>query len=352
MVKGMFRGLGALALALLCACGGDDGAAPAQRSMVPAKQRNAAREGNRAPAVARVRFVPANPEPGDAIEARPEASDPDGDSLRFSYRWTVNGRPLAVTGATLPAGSTQREDRVEVAVVANDGLLESADVRSRVSVSPSAPHVQAIYFDPHEGVKPGDELTALVDASAADDAQVRLEYVWLVNGDETREHKRSFPTAGLHRGDRVQVKVTAFDGDAAGDPVVSGELVLANSPPAIAGIPAPQREGDAFRYQFEAKDPDGDRSLRYALTKAPTGMTIDPIYGVATWRPTKEQAGTHAIEVKVSDNHGDASTLAFEVTVTATETPAPPADGREPAQAAKPAPAKAAPAEAAPERNY
>jgi hypothetical protein len=76
---------------------------------------------------------------------------------------------------------------------------------------------------------------------------------------------------------------------------------------------------------------------------------------VATWRPTKEQAGTHAIEVTVTDNHGDASKLAFEVTVTATEKRGKPAEGAAPAEGAKAAPAKAAPAadaEAEPERNY
>lgn len=348
----MARGAGAVALALVCACGSGEAAGPQQQSMVPQRARDAEREDNRAPTLVQVALAPGHPVPGAAIEAKVEARDPDGDPLRFSYRWTVNGRPLAATGAILPAGSAFRDDRVEVTVVASDGLLESEEAGARATVEPSAPTIHAVAFDPPEGVKPGDPVTALVDASAADDARLRLEYVWLVNGDEVRQRERTFDTAELRRGDRLRVRVTAHDDDAAGDPMESGELVMANSPPEIAGIPKPEREGDAFRYQFEARDPDGDRMLRYALSEAPPGMSIDPIYGIATWRPTQEQAGKHAIEVVVTDNHGDGSKLRFEVDVTATVTPAP---GSAPAAAAKgPAPqAAAAPTPpAAPARTY
>jgi hypothetical protein len=336
------RGLAAAALGLVCACGGET-APKAQASMVPAKKaRDAARAGdNHAPVVERVRFEPRTPVAGEALTAHAQASDADGDSLRLTYRWFVNGRPVAGRGETLPAGSVGRDQRVEVEVVANDGLEDSEPMRARASADALAPTIRAVYFDPSEGVKPGTEVAALVDAGAADDASLRLEYAWLVNGDETRQRGRTFDTTGLHRGDRVQARVVARDGEAASDPFLSPELVLANSPPVLAGIPKPERDGDAFRYQFEASDPDGDRSLRYALTEAPSGMTIDPIYGVATWRPGEAQAGAHTIEVAVTDNHGDGSKLRFEVTVTATTTNAP-----APGQAAAAAQPPAAPAEA------
>lgn len=334
------RGLAALAVGLACACGGGESAPKAQASMVPAKRARAAARAdeNRPPVIERVRFEPRAPVAGEPLAARVEASDPDGDSLRFQYRWSVNRRPLAVSGPTLPAGSVGRDDRVEVEVVASDGRSESDPVTARAAAEALAPTIRAVYFDPHEGVKPGDEVTALVDAGAADDATLRLDYEWIVNGEPTRERGRSFAAEGLQRGDKLQVRVVAWDGESASDPFVSPELVLANSPPVLAGIPAAERDGDAFRYRFEASDPDGDRSLRWTLAEAPAGMTIDPIYGVATWRPTKEQAGVHAIEVAVTDNHGDGSKLRFEVTVTATESPAPPAGASAPPAKAAEAP--------------
>jgi hypothetical protein len=332
------RGVAALALGLVCACGGDD-VPKAQASMVPAKPRRAEPTAgpNQAPVLERVRFEPRAPVAGEPLTAHAQASDADGDALRFTYHWLVNGRPAASQGQTLPAGAFGRDDRIEVEVVANDGVADSEPLRARASAEGLAPTIRAVYFDPHENVKPGDEVAALVDASAANDASLRLDYAWLVNGEEARARDRAFDTTGLHRGDRVQVRVVARDGDAASDPFLSPELTLANSPPVLAGIPKAEQEGDAFRYQFEATDPDGDRSLRWALNEAPPGMTIDPIYGVATWRPTEEQAGAHTIEVAVTDNHGDGSKLRFEVTVTATKTPPPAAEGSAPAPPAKPA---------------
>jgi hypothetical protein len=340
-------GVGAFALVLLCACGGTE-SGPPQQSMVPQKSGPAARAQNRAPLVERVVFEPAEPVPGRAIQAKVEARDPDGDPLRLTYRWTLNGRPVAEDGESLSGDALSRDDRVEVAVVASDGFLESQEAHARVAVQPSAPLINMVSFDPSEDVKPGTEVTALVDASAADDAQLRLDYRWLVNGDETRARGRSFDTTELRRGDKLQVEVTASDGDASSEPVLSTALEMANSPPKLAGIPKAERVGDAFRYQFEAKDPDGDRSLRFSLGEAPAGMTIDPIYGVATWRPTKEQAGRHVIEVAVNDNHGEGSTLRFTVDVTATETPAP---GQAPPAAGQAAAPAAAPP-AAPARTY
>lgn len=342
MSERWLRGLGALALGLVCACGGSDNSGPEQRTMVPVKK--SARDGeNRAPVVSEVRLEPARPAPGDTVEARVEASDPDGDLVKLRYRWSVNGRTLGVSGSVLPAGSAARDDRIELAVVASDGTLDSQESRVRATVEPRAPSLVSVSFDAPEPLKPGDDISALVDASAGDDAALRLEYRWFVNGNELRERKRTLSTAGLKRGDRIQVKVRAQDGDALSGTLTSKEIVLGNAPPEIAGIPKAEREGDAFRYRFEAKDPDGDRSLRWSLAQAPAGMTIDPIYGVASWRPTKEQAGTHAIEVVVTDNHGDGSRLRFEVTATVSDKPA--------GEPAKGAPA-AAETPAAPARTY
>jgi len=320
MSEKWLAGLGAFALGLVCACGGSDSSGPQQRSMVPAQPRQAAQQGdNRAPEVTQVRLEPSRPGPGDSVEARAVANDPDGDPVKLSYRWTVNGRPLALSGSTLPGGTAGRDDRIEVSVVASDGLADSQEARARASVEARAPSIVSVSFDAPEQTKPGDDVSALVDVAADDSSLPQLEYRWFVNEREMRDRKRTFSTAGLKRGDRIVVKVRARDGDALSETMSSKELVLGNSPPKIAGIPKAERDGEAFRYQFEAEDPDGDRSLRWRLTESPPGMTIDPIYGIATWRPTKEQAGTHAIEVEVSDNQGLGSRLRFEVTAKVTE---------------------------------
>lgn len=308
-----------LAAGLVAGCGGDD--AP-RRAMVPQAPAARAHGGpNQAPVVQSVKLSPRRPMPGEPVNAVVEVLDADGDQLQVRYQWQVNRRAIQGGGPRLDGAHLAKGDRVSVSVVASDGRLESEPFRAEVRYGNRPPRVLGVTFDPATDVKPGDVLTALVDASDEDEDPLRIEYRWLVNGDETSAKGRTFDTSGLRREDRVQVRVRAGDGDDRSSDLLSPPLVLGNRPPEIVGVPPAERDGDAFRYRFEARDPDGDRSLRFSLGEAPAGMTIDPIYGVATWRPTHEQAGTQRIEVRVADSQGASTTLQFEVTVSSTERP-------------------------------
>jgi hypothetical protein len=337
------RGLGAIALVLAFGCGGDDSApAPQQRSMV--REQPQSDDGdNRPPVVERLRLSPRAPSPSDEIVAQVDARDPEGDPVTLRFEWTVNGRP-AGTATTLRAGIAQADDRVEVSVVALDGTSESAPMTARVDVATAVPVIANVSFDPPGNVKVGDVVTALVDVGNEDDESLEITYRWLVNDEVVGEKGKSLATKGMKRGDRIQVEVMAREGDQASELVRSAPLSIGNAPPVIKGIPVAVQDGDAFKYEFAAEDPDGDRSLRFSLTKAPAGMTIDPIDGVATWRPTKEQAGEQAIEVSVRDSAGATATLSFVVAVSETVPPPPAPEGKD-AKAAPPE--KAAPAKAA-----
>jgi hypothetical protein len=346
------RGLGAIALLLAFGCGGDETPPPQQRSMVRERQEPAETGSNRPPVVERVRLTPSAPAASDAITAEVQATDPDDDPVTLRYEWKVNGRP-AGSSATLRAGSTQRGDAVELTVTAEDATGQSEPMTASTEIAAVAPVIAGISFDP-PSAKVGDVVKALVDVDAEDDASLTISYRWIVNGDVVGEKSDQLPTQGMKRGDRIEVEVMASDGEQASEAVRSFEIVIGNAPPKIAGIPNAVKDGDAFKYQFEAEDPDGDRSLRYSLTKAPAGMTIDPIFGLATWRPTADQVGDQAIEVSVRDSNGATTTLSFSVAVSMSE-PTPAADGKpadgkagEAAPPAKAAPAKeAAPAKAA-----
>lgn len=62
---------------------------------------------------------------GTPVVAYPSASDPDGDSLTYRYRWLVNGRELGETGATIETKRMRRGDEIRGSVVANDGEDDS-----------------------------------------------------------------------------------------------------------------------------------------------------------------------------------------------------------------------------------
>jgi hypothetical protein len=253
------------------------------------------------------------------VEVNVEVRDPDGDPYRLTFEWSVNGEIVASGPhpSFTPTG-VRRDDLVEVRVVASDGRLESEPATELTRIGNRPPLLQGILLDPQGTVRPGDALLASPESYDPDDEEIRFDYVWLVNGRETEQTGREFSTHSLKRGDKVRVRAVASDGSDASRAAESREVTIGNSPPLIGEIPKLQSDDGLFRYAFEAEDPDGDRNLRFRLEKAPEGMRIDPILGVATWRPKASQAGVHEVEVLVQDPHGDGSALRFEVTVTAT----------------------------------
>jgi len=306
-------------LALALACGsGDERPQPSGPALVAPAKVAKDRE-NAPPVVESILLNPRNPLPGAAIEASVEVRDPDGDPYRLTFEWAVNGE-LVASGSQprfIPK-KVRKDDSIEVTVVASDGRLESEPISASTRVGNRPPLLQGVLLEPQGTVRSGDELLADPRADDPDQDSLSFEYVWIVNGSPTGQKGRSFSTRGLKRGDTVQVRAIASDGSDSSREAESREVTIGNSPPLIERIPTLQSDDGLFRYAFEATDPDGDRNLRFSLREAPEGMRIDPVLGVATWRPKPSQAGVHPVDVLVEDSHGDGSALRFEVTVTAT----------------------------------
>jgi hypothetical protein len=319
-------------LALGLACGSSDEKPQPSGAALVAPVKVEKDGENAAPVVESIQLNPRNPLPGAPIEANVEARDPDGDPFRLTFEWAVNGE-LVSSGSQprfIPR-QVRKDDRIEVTVVASDGRLESEPRSARTEVGNRPPLLQGVLLEPQGAVRAGEELLADPRADDPDQDPLSFEYVWIVNGSPTGEKGRSFSTRGLERGDTVQVRAVASDGSDSSREAESREVTIGNSPPLIEQIPTLQSDDGLFRYAFEATDPDGDRNLRFSLREAPDGMRIDPVLGVATWRPKPSQAGVHPVDVLVEDSHGDGSALRFEVTVAAT-----PGDAGEPPPAATP----------------
>jgi hypothetical protein len=97
--------------------------------------------------------------------------------------------------------------------------------------------------------------------------------------------------------------------------VASGELQIGNSAPRIVSRPETQFEDGVFRYAVEARDPDGDRNLRFSLLRGPEGMSIDRFDGGIRWAPRPDQKGVHGVEVAVEDPQGGQAVQGFEVRI-------------------------------------
>lgn len=318
---------------LALGCGGDDVAAPSGRSMAaPAEVQQTADDGPNAPPVIKsVSLAPSDPLPGQTLVAHATVSDPDGDATQIAYRWHVDGALLTdATGPRFELGDVAKDTPIEVEVVASDGRAESEPRTASSRVGNQPPLVTSVRLDPGDGFRAGETIVAVVDVEDPDGDPVELSHQWFVNGlpVERDGTEPRLATAGLKRGDLVAVRVVAEDEDDESDPVTTASIKVGNTAPEITSMPpAGVSEDGVYAYAVEAKDADGDRSLRFALATAPEGARIDPLLGELSWKPSFAQAGTHPIEVVVSDGKGGETKQRFEVTVRAvTETAgAPPA---------------------------
>lgn len=325
-----------LAALVAVACGSEEAPRPSGAPMEGAAVRRPADRGE-APTITSVQLEPSAPVPGKRVRAVVNAEDPDGDPLRLDFVWRVDGSEIAehradfVLDPSVPKGAW-----IEVSVTATDGHHESTPVRSSGEVGNQPPELMAVVLEPRQGVAVGSEITAQPEAQDPDGDRLEFRYEWRVNGRPAEASERSFSTAGLQRGDTVEVAVIASDGAEQSRRVTSAPLQVGNAAPQIVSRPGGLDASGSFRYALEATDPDGDRNLRFKLLSGPEGMTLDPVTGEVHWKPGAAQAGKHEAEVAVEDGQGGVSSQRFEVTVRVVEEA--PAGGGDAATPASPGP--------------
>jgi hypothetical protein len=110
---------------LRCAATPSDGAIPGPAA---ATERTIA---NTQPGPARVRITPAQPRAGQPLrcEVAAKSEDPDGDAVRYRYRWQRNGagQPFAETSDEVPVRMLKAGDRWRCSVVPTDGDLDGPE---------------------------------------------------------------------------------------------------------------------------------------------------------------------------------------------------------------------------------
>jgi len=161
-----------------------------------------------------------------------------------------------------------------------------------------------------------DHIRLDVKAEDPDGTPVHFKYAWYIN-DKKQVHltRDNLPAAAFDRGDVVLCEVTAIDRDGQEAMRRTAEIEIANSPPSFTTDPRDVRKLDGL--QLRAEDPDGDK-LRYSLTGAPAGMTIDKDRGVIKYKgSTQEKGGQYQLEAKVDDGAGGTATWKFGIAVSA-----------------------------------
>jgi hypothetical protein len=249
------------------------------------------------------------------------AHDPEGQVLRTRTRWTIEGRADEVDARELvvPEGSRGRMIRATVVVDDGHGGEDTASATTPVSNSP--PVVGSVSLDPREPTVESD-LVASPRSTDRDGDRVDYRYRWLVNGRPVPGDGPVLPRDRFRRGDSIALEVTAFDGIDASLPLRSDAVLVGNAPPRIVSSPEEIVGERSVTARLRAEDPDGDRSLRFALVEGPPGLDLDPVTGELRWSPRPDQAGAHRVTIAVADAGGAQSSQTIVLRVGPSPPPA------------------------------
>jgi hypothetical protein len=303
-----------------------------------AAREQAAVPSNRPPVIERLRLEPADPGLGERLAAKVAVADPDGDDVSLAYTWTLDGERYGNSEPSLVVPVTARGALVALEVTPYDGKAEGEPARVAARVRNRPPRLEEVLLEPAKDVSVLDEIVASPRASDPDGDPVEFRFSWRVNGRELKNTEGRLAPGSYARGDRVELEVTAFDGDDFSEPLRSPPIEVVNSPPRITSAPSGLNETGVFDYAIQVADPDDDRRMRYRLVEGPKGMSIDWLAGRVTWTPSVDQTGSHPVVIEADDQAGRTHTQSFELEVSAAQDEG---EGAEAAEAA--APAAAAP---------
>ncbi len=227
--------------------------------------------GNTAPEVTGITFTPSAPLTNDILTPVVSWADADGDSVSYSFTWTVNGVSTGTTGSTLNGATYfDKGDVVQVTVTANDGTDSSAPLSASVTIGNSPPTLASVSLSPGTAYT-NDTLTASAGAATDPDGDpVTLSYAWTVDGSSTGTSASTLSgITYFERDDLVVVTVTPTDGTDTGT-AVSDSITISNTPPTdptVAIAPSAPMEGiDDLICGITAAstDADGD-SINYTF---------------------------------------------------------------------------------------
>ena len=162
-----------------------------------------------------------------------------------------------------------------------------------------------------EIIKPGDTIGIEAVGNDIDGDNVTMQYEWTRNGQPAG---RGQSIEGvLKRGDKINIRVTPYDGEASGRSVILNREI-GNWPPVIIKHNEFKFDNNVYTYQVKATDPDGDE-LTYSLASEQEGVKIDPATGLLTWVVPSDFKGKKSVTIVVKDGHGGIADYGLNLTI-------------------------------------
>ncbi len=154
----------------------------------------------------------------------------------------------------------------------------------------SAPEITELVLRP-ENPRPGERLTAVVEAFDPDGDGVRLHYEWTVDGASVDNRSNEFMLKDVEKGSWVEVSVTARDQEDSSETLEVG-VMIGNRPPVLQGV------------VFE---PLGEVSVAHDVTAAPRSYDPDgdEVEYIYSWSVNGSQVSTEALLSAKEFSRGD-----------------------------------------------
>jgi hypothetical protein len=228
------------------------------------------------------------------------ATDPDGDVLKYEYRFTVDGAPVPVPDGTersksppywtatseIPVKHLRKGQRWAVEVRAFDGELTGPSARAAVTIVNTPPPAPEIAFAPERPRRVDGLALRIEQPPDADSDVVTYRYAWTRDGQrfDAPPDQAQIPRGVPRKGQRWGVEVTPNDGEADGPPVRL-EVVIADTAPGPTGValcdgPVPAGTVPQARITVASLDADGD-PVTYRHTWTVNGKVIPSAEGSA-----------------------------------------------------------------------
>ncbi len=259
-----------------------------------------------------------------------EATDPDGDTLRFRFRGRNNNPPGAeinqATGVvTWTPDQGDSGEIVGFSVIVDDGEggLTIQDWEVGVDDAPPVNNPPIITSTPPTVAVVGQQLVYQVVASDPDGQTLTYALFRCPGGANIDRSSGRFtftPNNG-DLGDQITCIIRVSDSE--------GAITAQSMSIAVQNEPPPQNEppvfttqpplnavvGGAYVYDANATDPEGT-NVTYFLSAAPDGAFVNPGSGVVQWSPSIAQLGTQQnFTLEVEDGGGLRTSQIWTVSV-------------------------------------
>lgn len=245
-----------------------------------------------------------NAREGQRYQQQIDASDAESMPLSYSLLQGPAGMSISSKGVInwLPEFDAAGSHAVKVQVSDGD-LITTATLTLKVENTNRPPEWQSSSLP---AAKEGSSYSAELAASDADGDNLSFTLKQgpaglSISGDGKLSWKPGFDAAGEH-----PVVISVSDGGRSAEQSFTLAVENTNRTPSWQSKNlAAGKEGENYSAQLNASDADGD-ALSYTLISGPQGLSLSS-NGEINWQPDYDSAGSHSLNVSVSDGEAESS---------------------------------------------